>query len=67
MLDEKQINLPKIAQPAIRALQSVDINYLNQLSTISKSDLLNLHGMGKKGVEILENEMKLYGIKFLQD
>lgn len=66
MSDNKQIAFPKIAQPAIRALHSVDIYYLNQLSSITKSDLLSLHGMGKKGIEILEAEMALHGIKFLQ-
>lgn len=67
MFEEKQINLPKVSQPAIRALNSIDIKYLDQLSSVSKAELLALHGMGKKGIEILENEMSLYGIKFLQD
>lgn len=63
---EQQINLPKISKPAIRALNSIEIYYLNQLTNVTKSDLLALHGFGKKGMEILEKEMALYGLDFLQ-
>lgn len=60
----EKIKFPKIAQPAIRALHSIDITYLEQLSTVTKEELLALHGMGKRGIEILELEMKEHGIQF---
>lgn len=66
MSENKQIAFPKISQPAIRALNGANIYYLNQISSFTKSELLSLHGMGKKGIEILEKEMDIYGIKFRQ-
>ena len=54
----------KIGQPAIRALQSIGIEYLEQLSDYNEKDLLALHGFGKKGLLILQNAMALKGLAF---
>lgn len=64
MKHEFEIALPKISQPAVRALNGAEIYYLNQISSYTKSELLSLHGLGKKGIQILEVEMKLHNIKF---
>lgn len=58
------MDLPKIAQPAIRALHSIGITQLEQLSSVTKEELLSLHGIGKKGIELLEKEMEGHEIYF---
>jgi DNA-directed RNA polymerase alpha subunit len=60
-------NLPKIAQPAVRALASVGITQLSQLATVSKAELLELHGMGPKALGILEEALAAKGLTFKQD
>lgn len=59
--------LPKISQPAIRALNHAGITHLEQLTNKRKEEILNLHGMGKKGIEILEIAMKENRISFLEN
>lgn len=44
----------KVSQPAIRALQSIGIEYLEQLCDFKEDELLALHGFGKKGMEMLK-------------
>ena len=64
MADQKQSDLPKIAAPAQRALQSAGIFTLKQLSRISKEELLQLHGMGPNAVGKLEEALKVNGLAF---
>ncbi len=44
----------KVSQPAIRALQSIGIEYLEQLCDYNEDELLALHGFGKKGLEMIK-------------
>ena len=54
----------KISQPAIRALQAIGIEYLDQLCDYTEDELLALHGFGKKGVDILKLIMTEHGLAF---
>lgn len=52
----------KIGQPAIRALESIDIEYLDQLTGITEKELMSLHGFGKKGLAILKTALADRGL-----
>lgn len=47
-------NLPKIGAPATRALASIGITTLEQLTDKSENELLQLHGFGPKALRILK-------------
>lgn len=53
-----------LAQPAIRALHAAGYTNLTQLTKVSEADLLKLHGMGQKGMEILRKAMHAKGFSF---
>jgi hypothetical protein len=57
-------DLPKIAAPAQRALQSAGITSLKQLTKITEAELLQLHGMGKNALEKLRDALKANGLSF---
>jgi DNA-directed RNA polymerase alpha subunit len=44
-------DLPKVPQPAARALSQAGITNLEQLTKVSEKELLELHGMGPNAVE----------------
>ncbi len=52
----------KVSQPAIRALQTIGIEYLDELSGYTEKDLLGLHGFGKKGLVILKNVLSEHNL-----
>lgn len=60
----KQIDLPKLAAPAQRALQSAGITKLTQLTKVSEEELMQLHGMGKNALSILREALKENGLSF---
>ncbi len=64
MSAQKQSDLPKIAAPAQRALQSAGINTLKQLTEISQEELLQLHGMGPNALGKLQEALKENGLSF---
>jgi len=64
MTDQKQNDLPKISAPAQRALQSVGIFTLKQLSKISKEELMQLHGMEPNVAGKLEDTLNANGLSF---
>ena len=57
-------DLPKIGAPAQRALESVGITTLKQLTDVTEAELLMLHGVGQKAVRILREELKAKGWSF---
>ena len=63
-MDQEQPFPQGLSQPAIRALQSVGINDLEQVATISESELKQLHGMGPKGIRILREALEAKGLSF---
>jgi len=62
----KQTNndLPKVAAPAQRALQSAGINSLNDLTKVSEDELMQLHGVGQNALGKLREALKANGLSF---
>ena len=56
-------DLPKISQPAWRALTGAGYWQLEQLTAVSAADLLRLHGMGPKALGILRAALAERGLK----
>ncbi len=54
---EPDDNLPKIGAPATRALASVGITRLSQVTRERLSELGQLHGVGPKALGILEKAL----------
>jgi len=57
-------DLPKTSAPAQRALESVGITTLKQLTDVTEAELLQLHGMGQKAFGILRDALKERGLSF---
>lgn len=57
-------DLPKISVPARRALESVGVTTLKQLTDFTEAELLMLHGMGPKAIRILREALKSKGWSF---
>jgi len=54
-----QKNFPRgLAQPALRALANAGYTHLEQLRGVPAAELLKLHGLGPKGVKILQAALK---------
>lgn len=53
-----------ISKPARRALTNAGYNHLEQLSKISESEILKLHGMGPKALEIIRRALEEKGLSF---
>lgn len=55
---------PKLGRPAERALQSVGLRTLEQLTRFREEELLQLHGMGPKALGLLRQALKQRGLAF---
>jgi len=53
-----------VSQPAHRALAAAGITSIHQLTTVTKKELSQLHGMGPKALSSLENELRTMGFSF---
>lgn len=53
-----------IGKPARRVLTNAGYNHLEQLSKISESEILKLHGMGPKALEIIRRALEEKGLSF---
>jgi DNA-directed RNA polymerase alpha subunit len=53
-----------LSRPAQRALAAAGITRLDQLRSLTETELLNLHGLGPKGVETLRQALKASGKSF---
>ncbi len=56
--------LPKLSAPALRALASVGIGSLSDLTTHSEVELSALHGMGATGIAQLRSALQASGLSF---
>ncbi|WP_150268494.1 helix-hairpin-helix domain-containing protein [Paenibacillus tepidiphilus] len=64
-IDPAQGGFPAgLSQPALRALAHAGYRTLEQLSAVSGSELLKLHGMGPKGVRLLREALEAKGLSF---
>ncbi|MFZ5885548.1 MAG: DNA-binding protein [Chloroflexota bacterium] len=59
-------NLPRTSASAQRALESVGITTLKQLTDVTEAELLMLHGMGPKVIRILREALKAKGLSFCE-
>lgn len=53
-----------MGKPALRALAAEGITKLEELSAISKKELLKLHGIGPKAIRIIKEELQKQGMDF---
>lgn len=58
------MELPKISKPALRALDSINVKTLEDVTKYSEAELLALHGFGPKAIRILKEVMEEQGLKF---
>ena len=47
-----------IGKPALRALASAGLDRLDQMTRVTESDLLALHGMGPKAIGIIKAALR---------
>lgn len=62
--DPRESNLPKIGQPATRALAGAGIQKLEQLTRFSETEIMQLHGMGPKALGLLRQALADRGLSF---
>lgn len=66
MNDQTQATpLPKISEPATRALHLIGVTNLEQVSEHTEKQISELHGMGPKGVRMLREALEQHGLSFL--
>jgi hypothetical protein len=69
-MPKKQVNEqardfpPGLSRPALRALAGAGYTHLDQLAGASEAEILALHGMGPKGVDILRRALAEKGMAF---
>jgi hypothetical protein len=60
-------DLPRLAQPAHRALAGAGIQQLAQLTKFSESDIKQLHGIGPNAIVELRRALRARGLSFARD
>lgn len=55
-----------LSKPALRALDSIDVKTLEDLSRYSQAEITALHGMGPKGVTLLVSALSQSNLSFRQ-
>ena len=60
--EQPESAFPKgVSKPALRALASVGVTRLDQLTRFTEAELLALHGMGPKAIRIIKAELLTKG------
>ena len=63
--DQQESDLPaELASPARRALVGAGYVRLEQLTSLSEADVLQLHGMGPKAMDQLRRALAARGLSF---
>ena len=60
-------DLPKLAQPAVRALSEAGICSLKQLTGYGEAEIRQLHGIGPHALEKLRAALAVQGLTFQGD
>jgi hypothetical protein len=60
----EQTDLPKLAAPARRALLGAGYTRLEQLTEVSESEVMELHGMGPNALRALRRALEERGLSF---
>jgi len=55
-----------IGKPALRALATMGISHIDQLADFTEGQLLALHGMGPKAIELLREALMAGGKSFAE-
>ena len=58
--------LKGFSHPAERALATIGVTRLSQLTKYTEQEILNLHGMGPKGIRVLKAALQEKGLSFKQ-
>ena len=65
--DQSESNLPpRLSAPALRALASVGVTRLEQLTTHTETEIKKLHGMGPNGMKQLREALDQHGLSFAE-
>lgn len=65
MVNETESDLPGgLSKPALRALHGAGYTQLHQISKLTESELLQLHGMGPKGIDEIRRALIEKGLSF---
>ncbi|MFE4569625.1 helix-hairpin-helix domain-containing protein [Paenibacillus chitinolyticus] len=56
-----------LSKPALRALAGAGFLRLEQLARVTEKELLQLHGMGPKGIETLRPALAAKGLSFASE
>jgi hypothetical protein len=64
MMGAEQTDLPKLAAPARRALLGAGYTRLEQLTEVSESEVMKLHGMGPNALRALREALEERGLSF---
>ncbi|MGH2534668.1 MAG: DNA-binding protein [Thermomicrobiales bacterium] len=63
--DQPEIDLPHtLSNPARQALLAAGYVRLEQIAGVSAAEILQLHGMGPKGIEMLRRALDGRGLSF---
>jgi hypothetical protein len=63
--EEIQPGLPGgLSQPALRALSAAGYTRLEQFTTVREADLLELHGVGPKAIDVIRSALHARGLAF---
>ena len=57
-------DLPKLAAPAMRALNSAGLTSLAKLARATEAEVMALHGMGPNAMKAIRAAMKARGLSF---
>ena len=57
-------DLPKIGKPATNALHNIGVKSLEAVSKYERNELLGIHGVGPKAIELLEEALKANDLNF---
>jgi predicted flap endonuclease-1-like 5' DNA nuclease len=60
-------DLPKLGEPATRALHAAGYTRLDQFAQVKAADLLKLHGVGPKAIRLLKEAMAERGLSFADE
>jgi DNA-directed RNA polymerase alpha subunit len=63
-MESQETDLPKLAAPARRALLGAGYTRLEDLTRVTESDLMKLHGMGANAMRALRDALQERGLSF---
>jgi hypothetical protein len=66
MTDDGDV-LPRIGAPATRALAAAGVTRLSELTEYRADELLALHGVGQRAIELLRVALRERGLAFVDE